>query len=48
MLTGDIVLYAGHLNTTYVYPINALMIIFAEVFTDKTIFGLSVFKGLSH
>ncbi len=48
MLTGDIALYTGQLNTIYVYSINALMIIFAEIFTDKTIFGLSVFKGLSH
>lgn len=48
MLTGDIALYTGHLNTTYVYLINALKIIFTEVFTDQTIFGLSVFKGLSH
>lgn len=48
MLTDNIALYIGHLNTVYVYSINALSIIFTKVFVDKTIFELSVFKGFSH
>ncbi len=48
MLTDDIAVYIGHLNTPYVYSINALPIIFTKVFVDKTIFELGVFKGFSH
>ena len=48
MLTDDIALYIGHLNTVYVYSMNALTIIFAKVFVDQTIFELSVFRGFSH
>ena len=48
MLTDDIALYIGHLNTVYVYLINALTIIFTKVFIDKTILELSVFKAFSH
>ncbi len=48
MLADDIALSIGHLNTVYVYSINALTIIFTKVFLDKTIFELSVFKGFSH
>ncbi len=48
MLTCDIALYTGHLGSAYVYLINALVIIFTEVLTDKTILVLNVFKGLSH
>ena len=48
MLTDNIALYIGYLNTVYVYSINALTIIFTKVFEDKTIFELSVFKGFSH
>ena len=48
MLTDDIAVYIGHLNTVYVYSINALPIIFTKVFVDKSIFELSVFKGFSH
>lgn len=48
MLTDDIALYIGHLNTVNVYLINALAIFFKKVFVDKKIFKLSVFKGFSH
>ena len=48
MLTDATALYNGHLNTVYVYSINALPIILCKVFVDKTIFELSVFKGFSH
>ncbi len=48
ILTDDIAPYIGHLNTIYVYSINALPIIFTKVFVGTTIFGLSVFKGFSH
>ncbi|KKK70083.1 hypothetical protein LCGC14_2927560 [marine sediment metagenome] len=47
MLTDDIALYIGHLNTIYVYSINAPMFFFTKDFVDKTIFELSVFKCLS-
>ena len=47
MLTDDISVYIGHLNTVYVYSINALPIIFTKVFVGKTIFELSISRVLA-